>query len=124
MSFKPNKMDIIKLFRKFKLSESLFRGQYSVIKESLPTDISQNDLNNIVKRKIAEQISDYILKTHQSAIVKNEKAQTIEYNVELFAIKTGDLNAFIEAVIQELSQSEIDWIKSGSQVLTLGYSRP
>lgn len=107
--------EIIKLFREFKLGNSLFKDVIRVSPEEQKYhDTSDIDYEKIIQHECRERLANFFLFHEESAmkVTKNEDGST-EYRTELIVFKMEDFKTIIEAVISMLPDSKIQEIKQG-----------
>jgi hypothetical protein len=108
-------MEIIKLFKRFKLSNSVFTGCFKLDRNEFNSKISDKEIEYITTKKMVENLSNLIISKNQSSIVKTENIDCIEFRCQLLVLKIEDFKTVVEAAIQEMPYEAINKIKNGIQ---------
>lgn len=106
-------LKMMKLFRQFKLGNSLFMGERNI--DNSIIDVLQDNVDKKVKHDLVENLSSFIYNKHNSSIVKeiNHERNFTQYKIELLVLKMEDFKTIIEATIQMISIEDIEKIKNG-----------
>lgn len=107
-------MEIVKLFKQFKLGNSVFNGQFMLQKHEIGmAKMPAQEIERIAMQKMVDDLSNLIMSNHQSAITKQENEQHIDYRVQLLVLKIDDFKTIVEAAIQMMPDEAIERIKNG-----------
>lgn len=110
-------METIKLFRQFKLGNSVFTGHFEMVKEdAVNYYIPIEEIERHSKRDMIEQLSDAIISKNSSAITKDEFEGKVRYKCELLVLKLADFKTIVEAAIQMMPQDAIDKVRQGGEI--------
>lgn len=108
-------MEILKLFKQFKLGNSVFKGHYRLsIDSMMRSKIPQNELESMGTKKMVEHLSNYILSKHPSSITREENEREVNFQCELLVLKVEDFKTIVEAAIQMIPDEQIRKIKAGN----------
>ena len=109
--------NIMKLFKSFKLGNSVFKGCYKITKEVLSNlKLPQHEIERLVTRELVDALSNKIISEHQSAIIKEEKGGYVYHDIQLLVLKPEDFKIIVEATIQMMPDEAIQKIKSGEYI--------
>lgn len=110
-------MDAIKLFKQFKLGNSVFTGCFKVDRyETERAKIPAEEIERRTIRQMVDNLSNLIISKNQSAITKEENALHIDYRLQLLVLKVDDFKTIVEAAIQMMPDEAIQKIKNGQSV--------
>lgn len=110
-------LDALKLFKQFKLGNSLFTGNFRVdILDIKRGNLPESEIEKRVIRRMVDDLSNLIISKNQSSITKEEKNEYIEYRCQLLVLKLEDFKTIVEAAIQMMPDSEIDKIKNSELI--------
>jgi hypothetical protein len=111
-------MEILTLFKRFQLGNSLFRGKHELSNEMLKHSmLKEAEMIEIAKRQIAMQLSEMITKQHKNAITHKQEGDMIIIESELLVLELKDLKNIVEAAIEIMSEHDIAKIKNGISVI-------
>ena len=112
-------VDVMNLFRQFKLGNSLFRFYHRVSRQEREYwKESAIDYKRIMLGDIRQQLSDFILKHQESATKETElEGGELEIRTDLLVLKIDEFKTIVEAAIQLIPDQKIKDIKSGKSIL-------
>lgn len=111
-------MEAIKLFKQFKLGDSLFTGHYKVDRyEIIRAKIPDEEIEKRSIRTMVDNLSNLIISKNQSAIKKDVNEQHIDYKCQLLVLKLEDFKTIVEAAIQMMPSESVEKIRNGESVL-------
>jgi hypothetical protein len=106
--------EIMRLFRQFKLGNSLHRCKY-VVSNQTPEILYMAgiEIDRIIEREMADSLADQILVHNGSAIKKTFSLDdcSTTYDLKLIVVKLEDFKTIVEAAIQMLSPDQIKRIR-------------
>ena len=107
------------IIRQKQLSNSLFRGQWTMVKDEIPEAITKEDIKALVIREFVKQLLSKMLTDNELLIVDNPdgSGKFIRYECQLLVFPMADFKSIVEAAIQLLSDQQIEQIKLGQTVL-------
>jgi len=113
-------MDYInKLLQRFKLGNSLYKGQWKITNETLYNmRISKEEVEAMAVREMVIQLSDKIMKEHPKAIVEEKFTDYNLFKVQLLVLEMKDFKDIVEGAIGMLSDAQIEQIRQGLSVNT------
>lgn len=108
--------EMMKLFRQFKLGQSLYRCKMTVgnmLFERLHD--GPQVAENIIVRHMVDELSSQILNQNRSALKQRpgEGFDTTEFEIELLVLKPEDFRTIVEAAIQMLPEETLKQIRNG-----------
>lgn len=104
--------NILKLFNRFKLGNSLFTHRYSLNREYIHNSkLTKENIESIARRQSTIALSDFILNQHSSAIKREEREQDILISTELLVLKLDDFKSIVECAIAMLPEERIREIR-------------
>lgn len=108
------RIEIINMFRQFKLGNSLFSDVHVVTHRDMEVwKTCAIDHEKIMLEKIRQYFAEFILMHQETAIKKTDLEYGIEYRTELLVLKLDEFKLIIEAVICLLPDDKIQEIKNG-----------
>ena len=110
-------MEIMKLFKQFKLGNSVFTGHFEMVKEDAANSyIPQEEIERRSKVHMVELLANTIISKNSSAITKNDFEGKLRYKCELLVLKLEDFKTIVEAAIQMVPQAAIDKVRQGGAI--------
>lgn len=110
-------MDIIQLFKQFKLGNSLFKTSFQRDRNEIKSyNISPELLEKTAIRNMTERLADHIMVNNKSAITTKEDSLFINYECQLLVLKMDDFKDIVEGAIGMLTDEQIQKIRQGQSV--------
>lgn len=109
--------EMMKLFRQFKLGNSLHRCHVVMdnlllkeLQDSMPT------VENVIVRHMIDVLSSQIVDQHRSALTKRpgQNFDITEFEIKLLVVKPEDFRTIVEAAIQMLPEEKLKQIRNGN----------
>lgn len=107
---------IMKLFRQFKLGNSLHKIKYRIDKSLVEqSKLSESEVTHLAQKQLVHSLADSIINTHLSSITVGsiDDDDTIEYGISIMALRLDDFKTIVEAAIQMLPEEQIIKIRNG-----------
>lgn len=108
--------EMMKLFRQFKLGQSLHRYKMTVdnlLFKKLHDSIEVAE--NVIVHHMIDELSSQILNQNRSALTKKpgQNFGTTEFEIKLLVVKPEDFRTIVEAAIQMLPEERLKQIRNG-----------
>jgi len=108
--------EMMKLFRQFKLGQSLHRCKMTV-DNLLFKRLHDNPeiAENVIVRHMVDELSSQILNQNRSALTKSpgQNFDSTEFEIKLLVVKPEDFRTIVEAAIQMLPEEKLKQIRNG-----------
>lgn len=107
--------EMMTMFRAFKLSKSIFRGNIKVHKATgYMMNIPENEFDYVVTHEMATALAKHIHGEMGYSIKKTDDGEFNAYDWKLLIMRPEDLLTVVEAAIQFMPEEHLNHIRNGS----------
>jgi hypothetical protein len=107
---------MMKLFRQFKLGNTLHICKYRVDNElAKNNNLGERAIDELARTEIAHVLAEQIVNQHRSEIKTSsvDGGKITEYGVQIMVLGLNDFKTVVEAAIQMLPEEQIKKIRNG-----------